>query len=375
MYDKNKRIFLSPPTMSGDEFKLLKHTFDSNWIAPTGEQIDLFENELSNYIGVKSSCAVSSGTAALHLALRLLKVSKGDYVICPSLTFAATANAILYENATPVFIDSDSRCWTLSVDLLEKAIKKYKPKALITVDIYGQACDYDRIAELCDKYNVSIIEDAAEALGSSYKHKKLGSFGAIGVISFNGNKIITTSSGGMIVSNDENLIDKAKFLSNQAREPVLHYEHKELGFNYRMSNLLAAVGRGQLKNLNTFVTKRRTIYKIYQEYLSGYDGLDFMDEPDYSFGNRWLTTLIVNKKRTFFHRNDIIQILSEHNIESRPVWKPMHMQPLYRDCIYVSDKQEDVSAKLFENGICLPSGSNLLEEDQLRIINIIKKLF
>ena len=267
--------------MSGQEKKLLIEAFDSNWIAPLGPHVDGFEQEITDYIGVDHAAALTSGTAALHLALRIMGVTKGDIVLCPSLTFAASASVILYENATPVFVDVDPAYWTIDLSSLENAIKKYNPKVLIAVDLYGQSCDYDAITDLCEKYNVLLIEDAAEALGAEYKNQKCGSFGQIGILSFNGNKIITTSGGGMLVSNNEDYVNKARFLATQARESELHYEHKELGYNYRMSNLLAAVGRGQLQNLDNFVTKRRNIYKRYYDALSPVSGIEFMQEAAY----------------------------------------------------------------------------------------------
>ena len=269
---------MSPPYMSSSEKELLVEAFDSNWIAPLGPNVDLFETEIADYIGVNSAAALSSGTAALHLALKSLGLKAGDKVLCSSLTFAASANAILYENCIPVFIDSDPATWNLDVELLEEAIIQHKPKALITVDLYGQSCDYDFIIAVCKKHGVAIIEDSAEALGSEYKGKKCGAFGDISVLSFNGNKIITTSGGGMLLSNNEDYVKKARFLATQAREPELHYEHKELGYNYRMSNLLAAVGRGQLRVIDDRVISRRKIFDCYKEALGGIEGIDFMPE-------------------------------------------------------------------------------------------------
>ncbi len=368
---KNKRIYLSPPHLSKVEKKLLIDAFDSNWIAPLGPHVDSFEEEISNYIGVSHAASLSSGTAALHLALKLVGVSKNDIVLCPSLTFAASANVILYEQAIPVFLDVNLESWTLDILILEKAIKKNKPKALITVDLYGQSCDYDQILELCDLHNVAVIEDAAEGLGSKYKDKKCGSFGEMGILSFNGNKIITTSGGGMLVSNNEKYIEKAKFLATQSREPELHYEHKEVGYNYRMSNLLADVGRGQLQQIDSKVACRREIFDRYYSSLNKVDGLYFMFEPSYCKSNRWLTTLIVDEKITLVSRSEIISALEKENIESRPVWKPMHLQPLYKNADYFSNQNNDVSGYLFDKGLCLPSGSSLSKVDQERVIDII----
>ena len=360
--------------MGETEKSLLLEAFESNWIAPLGPNVDAFELEIADYLNIQNACALSSGSAALHLALRILGVTKGDIVLCPSLTFAASANVILYENATPIFVDVNPKYWTVDLSVLEYAIKKYDPKALITVDLYGQSCDYEVITDLCEKYNVILIEDAAEALGAEYKNQKCGTFGQMGILSFNGNKIITTSGGGMLVSNNEDYIKKAQFLAKQAREPEMHYEHKELGYNYRMSNLLAAVGRGQLKKIDDFVAKRRNIFQRYYNAFSHIDGFTFMQEADYGKSNRWLTTLTVDEKVTGISRTQIIDVLEKENIESRPVWKPMHMQPLYQKCEYIKSDDRDVSAELFENGLCLPSGSSLSEEDQGRIIDIILSL-
>ncbi len=367
----NNRIYLSPPHMGDNEKKYLEDAFDSNWIAPLGPHVDGFENEMASYLNVGYATALNSGTASLHLALRILGIKKDDKVLCPSLTFAASANVILYENAQPIFVDSDPNTWVLDLVACEKAIKMYKPKALISVDLYGQSCDYDVIKDLCEKYNVLLIEDAAEALGADYKGKKCSSFGEMGILSFNGNKIITTSGGGMLVSNNKDYVKKARFLSTQAREHTIHYEHKELGYNYRMSNLTAAIGRGQLEVLDKRILSRRTIFNRYEKALSNIHGFNFMQEADYGLSNRWLTALTVDEKITGISRNQIIEVLEKENIESRPVWKPMHIQPLYKNCEYVKGDHGDVSAKLFQNGICLPSGSSLSEGEQGKIIDII----
>lgn len=360
--------------MGENERKYLTDAFDSNWIAPLGPHVDRFENEMAEYLGVKHAAALCSGSSALHLALKIAGINEGDRVLCPSLTFAATANVIIYEKAKPIFIDSAPITWVMDLTACEKAIQKHKPKVLISVDLYGQSCDYDAINNLCSKYNVILIEDAAEAFGAMYKDKKCGSFGEMGILSFNGNKIITTSGGGMLVSNNEEYVDKARFLATQAREPELHYEHKELGYNYRMSNLLAAVGRGQLEVIDDRVSTRRSIFNRYTKALSHIDGFTFMPEEDYGKSNRWLTTLTVDAKVSGISRTQIIDALDKENIESRPVWKPMHMQPLYKKCEYVKSDDRDISAELFKNGLCLPSGSSLSEEDQGRIIDIILSL-
>ena len=369
-----ERIYLSPPHMDGNELKCLRQAYESNWIAPLGPQVDMFEVEMAKYIGIKNTLSLNSGTSALHLGLKSLGIEKGDNVLCPTLTFVATANAILYENANPIFLDSENETWLIDLNLLEDTIKKFQPKILITVDLYGQSCDYDSINYLCNKYKVKILEDAAEALGSSYKRKKCGSFGDAGILSFNGNKIITTSAGGMLLSNNKKIIDKSRFFSNQARENFLHYEHKELGYNYRMSNLLAAIGRGQLEKIDVFVSKRKNIFKNYYKNLSKIEGIDFMAESPEVQSNRWLTTFTINPKIIKITRDQIIEALEKENIESRPVWKPLHLQPLFKNSNYIRRSQIDVSKNLFENGICLPSGSSLLNSEQFKIIDIITSL-
>jgi pyridoxal phosphate-dependent aminotransferase EpsN len=356
------------------ERKSLTDAFDSNWFAPLGPNVDTCEQEMAQYLGVNHAAALNSGSAALHLALIIADVKEGDKVLCPSLTFAATANVIRYVNAEPILLDSDYKTWVCDLNVLEIAIKKHRPKAFIPVDLYGQSCDYGAITELCNHFKVILIEDAAEELGAEYKNQKCGSFGQMGVLSFNGNKIITTSGGGMLVSNNEEYVKKARFLASQAREPELHYEHKELGYNYRMSNLLAAVGRAQLEVIDDRVSTRRSIFNRYEKALSHMDGFTFMQEADYGKSNRWLSTLIVDEKVAGISSNQIIDTLEKENIESRPVWKPMHMQPLYEKCEYVKSDTRDVSAELFEKGLCLPSGSSLSKSDQGRIIDIILSL-
>jgi len=357
--------------MGSEERDLLMGAFDSNWIAPLGPQVNTFEKEMAEYLRIGYTAALSSGTAAIHLALSVSGIKEDETVLCPSLTFVATANAILYKKARPVFIDSNPDTWNLDIELLEEVIKKYNPKALIAVDLYGQSCDYDTIEELCNQHNVVLIEDAAESLGAKYKGQKCGAFGRMGILSFNGNKIITTSGGGMLVSDDEELVNKVRFLSTQARELEIHYEHKELGYNYRLSNLLAAIGRGQLKVLDDRVKARRRIFNRYFNALSEIEGIDFMPEASYGRSNRWLTTLTVDPKITGVNRTRIIQTLEKENIEARPVWKPMHLQPLYKDCDYITMDNRDISKGLFERGLCLPSGSNLSIGDQNLVIEII----
>ena len=319
---------------------------------------------------------LSSGTAALHLALRISGVKSGDFVLCPSLTFSSSANVILYEKATPIFLDSDLKTWNMDFVALEKAILSCKernilPKALITVDLYGQSVDYDIIMEICNKNNIVVIEDAAEALGSEYKGVKCGAFGKAGIFSFNGNKIVTTSGGGMLVSNDREFVEQARFLSAQAREPKIHYEHKELGYNYRMSNLLAAVGRGQLAVLDERVKTKQEIFDRYNSALGVIEGIEFMPLASYGISNRWLTTLTIDEEKIGFNRDSVIAALEKENIESRPVWKPMHLQPLYEEFEYYLSNKGDISQRLFQDGLCLPSGTSLSNKDQEKIIDII----
>ena len=370
------RIYLSPPHLSGLEKDFLLEALDSNWIAPLGPQVDSFEEEIVEYLDVKAAVALSSGTAALHLALRISGVQSGDFVLCPSLTFSSTANVILYEKAIPIFIDADPKTWNIDFVALEKAILSCKernilPKALITVDLYGQSVDYDIIMEICNKNNIVVIEDAAEALGSHYKGVKCGAFGKAGIFSFNGNKIVTTSGGGMLVSHDREFVEQARFLSAQAREPKIHYEHKELGYNYRMSNLLAAVGRGQLAVLDERVKIKQEIFSRYNSALGEIEGIEFMPLASYGISNRWLTTLTINEKKTGFNRDSVIAALEKEDIESRPVWKPMHLQPLYQEFEYFLSGEDDISKKLFHDGLCLPSGTSLSKIDQEKIIDII----
>lgn len=366
--------------MSGEEQNYISKAFESNWIAPLGPNVDQFEYQIANYVGVKGAAATSSGTAAIHLALKLLDVKKGDIVFCSSLTFVASANPILYEQAVPVFIDSEPETWNMSPVALEKAFIDAKrngklPKAVIVVNLYGQSADIDRIQEICDRYQVPIIEDAAESLGAEYKGKKSGAFGKFGIFSFNGNKIITTSGGGMLVSDDEELIKKARFLATQARDQAVHYQHSQVGFNYRMSNILAGVGIAQLNVLDKRVEDRRRIFKKYEDELSKFEGVQFMPEPEQFYSTRWLTTLTVDHKKSGVSREEIINQLMEENIESRPVWKPLHLQPLFKGTKYFTHYQEQsVSDQLFKDGICLPSGSSLTDEQQNRVIRLIKKL-
>ncbi len=377
--DKSKRIYLSTPHMSGNELDYIAEAFSTNWIAPLGPHVDAFERELADYVGAAGALALSSGTAAIHLALRLVGVSPGDVVFCSSLTFIASANPILYQGARPVFIDSEPESWNMSPTALEGAFweaeKKGKlPRAVVVVNLYGQSADLDPLLDICGHYNVPVIEDAAESLGATYKGKASGTLGKFGIYSFNGNKILTTSGGGMLVSEDLAALDKARFWSTQARDPARHYQHSEIGFNYRLSNVLAAIGRGQLKVLDDRVRARRDVFGRYYEALSDIDGLEFMSEAPYGFSSRWLTALQVEPDRCGVSAADIIDALADQNIEARPVWKPLHLQPLFKDCLYYTHEiNRDISSGLFEKGICLPSGSNMDGGEVERVISCIKK--
>jgi dTDP-4-amino-4,6-dideoxygalactose transaminase len=368
------RIYLSPPHMSGYEEQFVAEAFRSNWIAPLGPMVDAFEREMCEYVGVEHATALSSGTAALHLALLLLGVKTGDKVLCASLTFSASANAIMYTGALPVFIDCDRETWTIDPDLLEEELaacakKGRRPGAVMAVDLYGQCADYGRIEDICRGYEVPLIEDAAEALGATYNGKKAGCFGRMAVFSFNGNKIITTSGGGMLVSSEGELIRKAGFLANQARDPAPHYEHSTIGYNYRMSNILAAVGRGQLKVIEERVAARRRNFELYRKALEGAPGVSFMPEAAYGRSNRWLTCITVEPGEFGASRENIRLALEAENIEARPVWKPMHLQPVFASC---RKRGGDTAAEIFAKGLCLPSGSNLREEDINRVSAIVR---
>ena len=373
------RIYLSSPHMSdeGYEKAFIEEAFASNWIAPFGANVDAFEKELANYVGAKHALALSSGTAAIHLTLKAVGVEAGDLVFCQDLTFAATANPIRYEAAIPVFIDSD-HTWNMCPLALRKAFEKYKklgqkPKAVIVVHLYGLSADLDPILDICREYDVPLIEDAAESLGSKYKGKATGTFGHLGVYSFNGNKIITTSGGGMLVSNDEEKIQKARYWATQAREPVRHYEHKELGYNYRLSNVLAGIGRGQLRVLNERIAKKKYIFNYYKEHLSGLEGLEMMPVQDYDDPNCWLSCIVLNRKVT---PTDIIEALETQNIESRPIWKPMHLQPYYQDFDFVTVQERGtMSEDIFNRGVCLPSDTKMTENDVERVVEVIRSLW
>lgn len=371
------KIYLSSPHMGGQEQKYVQEAFDTNWISPLGPNVDGFENELARYTGVSNVSALSSGTAAIHLALILLGIQRDDEVIVQSFTFCGSSNPILYQGATPVLIDSERDTYNMDPDVLETAIKDRikkgkKPKAVILVHLYGMPAKVTEIKAVCERYDIPMIEDAAEALGSSYKGKKAGTFGRLSILSFNGNKIITTSGGGALLSEDEEMINKSRFLATQARDTAPHYQHSELGFNYRMSNICAGIGRGQLEILDDHVSKRRAINKWYQGLIGG-DGLSFLKEPDSDFfSNHWLTVLQIDEKLSGISREDIRVALMNDNIEARPTWKPMHLQPLYKEFPYYGGT---VGEDLFNNGLCLPSGSNLTPEELARIENVLSNVF
>lgn len=370
----NKRIFLSPPHLGGQELEFVHEAFASNYIAPIGTQIEAFEREFAEMVGAKYAVAVSSGTAALHLALRYAGVGQGDNVVCSTFTFVASANAIVYQGAVPVFIDSDNQSWNMDPDLLGKYLARCKatgkiPKAVVLVHLYGQSADIDPIAKACAEYNVPMIEDAAEALGAKYRNRVPGTIGMAGVYSFNGNKIITTSGGGMLVSDDEALIKKVRFWATQACDQAVHYEHSELGYNYRMSNVLAALGRGQLRVLHERIDGKRRIFAGYVRKLSDLPGVVFMPEPDFCRSTKWLSCMLIDPEIAGTDRDAIIKALGDNNIESRPTWKPMHLQPLYRECEIVGGA---VSERLFAQGLCLPSGTAMSGEDLSRVARVVR---
>ncbi|MTI29503.1 DegT/DnrJ/EryC1/StrS family aminotransferase [Xanthovirga aplysinae] len=372
------RIWLSPPHMGGEEKALITEAIDSNWVAPGGPFLRKFEKVLSNFVQCQSSLALSSGTAALHLALRLLGIRQGDEVICSSFTFTASANPILYQGATPVFIDSELETWNMCPNALEQAVQSRivngkKPKAIILVHLYGMPAKLGEIIDISKKYKIPLIEDAAEALGSNYKGKALGTFGQMGIYSFNGNKIITTSGGGALVSENPDLIKKALFFATQAKDGAPHYEHSQLGYNYRMSNVCAAIGVAQMKVLSERIRRRREIYAYYEKHLSVIKGIEFLPEPKGFYSNRWLSCILIHPEYIKgVNREQLRLRLLRHNIESRLLWKPLHLQPLYRNFPYFGNK---FSERLFERGLCLPSGSALTKDQLDFIIGIIKESF
>ena len=372
----NTRIWLSSPHMGGNELKYVNEAFETNWVAPLGPNVNAFEKELAQYLGVKHCAALVSGTAAIHLALINLGVSQGDEVICQSFTFSATANPIVYQSATPIFVDSEPETWNIDPELLEGAIKDRiskgkKPKAIIAVHLYGMPAKMDEILSIAKLYDIPVIEDAAEALGSKYNGVCCGTMGCMGVLSFNGNKIITTSGGGALISNNHDFIHKARFLATQARDNAPHYQHSRIGYNYRMSNVVAGIGRGQLEVLDLRVKQRRENNKFYRDLLGEVNGITFHTESSDSFSNYWLTSLIIDPKKTGVTREELRKGLEEENIESRPLWKPMHLQPVFSGAPAYTN---GFSEYAFENGLCLPSGSNMTDCDRNRIAYQLKKI-
>ncbi|MCO5235621.1 MAG: aminotransferase class I/II-fold pyridoxal phosphate-dependent enzyme [Chitinophagaceae bacterium] len=372
------KIWLSSPHMGGKEKKFVNEAFDTNWVAPLGPNVNGLEKDLEQFLSPQSEihvAALSSGTAAIHLGLILLGIKAGDEVICQSMTFSASANPIAYQGATPVFIDSEPDTWNMSPEFLEEAIKDRiakgkKPKAIVAVHLYGMPAKIDEITTIADKYEIPIIEDAAEALGSNFHGRQCGTFGIIAALSFNGNKIITTSGGGAMVTHHDELAEKARFLSTQARDPAPHYQHSQIGYNYRMSNICAGIGRGQMEVLPQRVLQRRANFDWYKKHLADLDAIRFLEEPEGFYSNRWLTTVLV--KHPVVTRETIRTALEKENIESRPLWKPMHCQPVFKDAPFYGD---GTSEKLFNDGLCLPSGSNLTEGERDRILTEIKKVF
>lgn len=371
----SQRIYLSPPHLGDDEFRLVQEVFESNWIAPLGPQVDAFEREVCELTGAGAACALASGTSAIHLALRLLGVGAGDSVLCASLTFAATANPILYQGAQPVFIDSEEASWNIDPALVETALADAKksgrlPKAVIAVDLLGQCADYDALNAVCATHGVPLIQDAAEALGATYKGKPAGRQGRVGIFSFNGNKIITTSGGGMLVSDDAELVASARFLATQARDPAPHYQHSTFGYNYRLSNVLAAIGRGQLRVLANRVASRRANEAFYRHALGDIPGVSFMPEAPWGISNRWLSHIQIDSAVAGTTREAVLNVLAAENIEARPLWKPLHMQPVFAGCrAYVNGTAE----RLFSRGLSLPSGSALTQAELERVAALVRK--
>lgn len=374
------KIYLSSPHMGGEEMRYIQEAFESNWVAPLGPNVTEFEKGICEYTGAKAATALVSGTSAIHLALKCLGVGEGDVVFCSTLTFSATANPIIYQGAEPVFIDSEYETWNMCPIALQKAfddaVENNKlPKAVVVVNLYGQSADFDKLKDICDKYNVPLVEDAAESLGATYKGKQTGTIGDIGIYSFNGNKIITTSGGGMMVSNNEEYNKKALFWATQSREAERHYEHEELGFNYRMSNVVAGIGRGQLKVLDDRIAKKKEIYETYKKCFKDIEDIEMMNISKDGESNYWLSCMTINEDSNV-KPLDIILALEKENIESRPVWKPMHMQPFFKDYKFFSKKDDvSISEDLFNRGICLPSDTKNTIEEFNTVISIIKNQF
>lgn len=374
---KNKKIYLSSPTMYGEELKYIHEAFDTNWVAPLGPNVNSFEKEFASYVGIGHAAALSAGTAALHLALIIAGVKKGDKVFCSDLTFSATANPITYVGAEPVFIDSERDTWNMSPEALEKAFEMYPGvKYVMMAHLYGTPAKIDQIADICNRYHATLIEDAAESLGAVYKGKQTGRFGKIAAFSFNGNKIITTSGGGMLVSEEEEIANKARFLSTQAREPERHYEHKEIGYNYRMSNVIAGIGRGQLLHLDEHIALKKKIYEIYKESFKEITNISMNPfDVENSKPNYWLSCILLDKSCEV-KPLDIMLALEKENIESRPIWKPMHLQPVFSACDFVTTEAGgSVGEDIFNRGVCLPSDVKNTKEDMNKIVEIIKNLF
>ena len=368
-----KRIYLSPPAMGGGEFEFVREAFETNWVAPLGPNVDGFEREFADYLGVSHAAAVASGTAALHLAVKLLGVQPGDEVLCSTLTFVASANPIVYEGARPVFIDADADGWNMDPQLLAEEIgvcarRGKLPKAVVVVDLYGQPAAYDRILEITSSFGIPVIQDSAEALGACYNGEKVGVQGRFGVFSFNGNKIITTSGGGMLVGEDAAAIERARFLATQARDSAPHYQHSTIGYNYRMSNVLAGIGRGQLKMLDCYVARRKRVRELYKDGIGSLPGINFLPIPAYSQPNYWLTCITIDPAEFGATREDVRLALDAEGIESRPVWKPLHMQPIFSGC---RARGGGVAEAIFRSGLCLPTGSTLEDADVCRICEII----
>ena len=378
----SKKIYLSSPTMHGDEQRFVQEAFDTNWVAPLGPHVDAFEKEIAAYVGRGHAAALSAGTAAIHLAVRLLGIQPGDVVFCTSMTFAATCNPVAYERGQLVFIDSEKETWNMSPAALRRAFAKYpKVKAVICADLYGTPAKLDEIAEICREHETPLIEDAAEALGSSWKGRRCGSYGQFGILSFNGNKIITTSGGGMLLSEDEEEIRHARFLATQAREPAPYYLHKEIGYNYRMSNLLAGVGRGQMRHLTEHIAAKQAIYRYYQEAFADIDAISMNPlGGEAAVCNNWLSCITL-REAAGVRPMDIFRALQEENIDSRPIWNPMNNQPVYAGCDFIADPEGEENAKgsvcmdIFDRGLCLPSDNKNTREDMERIVSIVKGLF
>lgn len=372
-----KRIYLSCPTMHGEEQEFIKEAFDTNWVAPLGPNVNAFEKEMVSYTGAGHASALSAGTAAIHLALRCLGIGEGDIVFAPSLTFSATCNPIVYEKATPVFIDSETDTWNMSPKALRRAFEKYPDaKAVIVVHLYGTPAKLDEIMEICKEHQVPLIEDAAESLGSTYKGKHTGTFGRIGIYSFNGNKIITTSGGGMLVSQEEEITKKTTFLATQARDPARHYQHSQIGYNYRMSNITAGIGRGQLLHLEEHKALKKQIYRQYREAFADIEELSMNPLNEDGDANCWLSCLLI-KEGCLVTPDKIMDALAEENIESRPIWKPMHLQPVFADYDFITGDERELSVAedIFKRGLCLPSDIKNTQEDMELIISIVRKCF